>query len=131
MAEPEENPDLRDEIYPQTIEKETEEEFEFPQDKTLYWIADWSSRLSGIILTVAIINAILKLGNYFTFTLPPAEWKGVGIFNVVIAFLSHLETVLYAGFLYLLLQAVTEIIYLLMDIRDLFQATETEREAGA
>ncbi len=125
MTETEETADLPDENLVQKIEKETDEEFEFPQDKTLGWIADWSSRLSGIILTVAVINALLKLGEYFTFSLPPSEWKGARIFDVIISVVSQLEVVLYAGFVYFLLQAVTEIIYLLMDIRDLFHATES------
>lgn len=101
-----------------------EEELEFPKDKVLYRIADWSSRLSGWILGVAIITIVLKLHIYFTYTLPPSAWEGVRIFELVITVLNYLGAVLYAGFLYLVLKAVTEIIYTLIDIRDLFQATE-------
>lgn len=112
-------------------DEEEEEEFEFPQDKVLYRIADWSSRLSGIIVAVAVINVIVKSGSYFAFIIdvPLAEWNSSRIFDLVITILSYLETLLYAGFLYLLLQAVTEVIYLLMDIRDLFQATEKVGES--
>jgi len=101
-----------------------EEGFGFPQDKTLYWLADGASRLAGVILTVAVINALLKLGNYFTNTLPPAFWEIGKFYDIVLPIVGQLEGVLYAGFLYFLLHAITEIIYLLMDIRELFLSTE-------
>ncbi len=115
---PEKEPEEQDEEVP------AEEEYEFPQDKVLYRIADWSGRLSVWVLTVIILNVVLKLGRYFTFGLPLSEWNDVAVFDVIITVLSQLEVVLYGGFLYLVLLAVTEIIYVLMDIRDLFQATE-------
>ncbi len=101
-----------------------EEAFGFPQDKTLYRLADGASRLAGVFLTVAVINALLKLGNYFTNTLPPAFWQTGRIYEIILPIFGQLEGVLYAGFLYFLLHAITEIIYLLMDIRELFLTTE-------
>ncbi len=112
-------------------EATVKEEFEFPQDKVLYRIADWSSRLSVIILTVAFINAVLSLGNYFTFTLPPSDWDVFRIYDIPITFLTHVMTILYAGFLSLFLQGLTEIIYLLMDIRDLLMVTEVGEKSNA
>lgn len=125
MADPAENPDLSEDESEQMVE-EAEEEFKFPQDKVLYRIADWSGRLSVWILTVGIISVIIKLGSYILFIkdLPFAEWNSSRIFDLSFTVIAQMEALLYAGFLYLLLQAVTEIIYLLMDIRDLFQVTE-------
>ncbi len=133
MADPTETHDLSEDQSAQMVEQEIEEEsFEFPQDKVLYRIADWSSRLSGWILTVGIISVIIKLGGYILFIkdLPFAEWNSSRIFDLSFTVIAQMEAILFAGFLYLLLQAVTEIIYLLMDIRDLFKATETGGESA-
>jgi hypothetical protein len=97
----------------------------YPTDKKLFWIADLSTRLSYAILFVAIVFSFLRLINYFFFSqnFSWSDWANTGIFSaftiLVITFLASIvDTVLYGGFTFLVLQAITEGIYLLMDIRD-------------
>jgi len=105
---------------------------EYPTDKRLIWIADWSDRLSWVILAVAIIYGGLRLMNYFQsspyFQFSPSEWTRIGIFDGIIAIAGQLDSILYAGFTFLVLQAITEIIYLLMDIREIVQPEENQEE---
>lgn len=110
-----------------------EEEFEFPNDKALYRLANSASQWSGWVLLVFVINFGLKLSGYFYSVIGVSfnTWNGTQLLGAGITILTQIETLLYGVFLYLLLQAVTEIIYLLMDIRDLFQVTETRGEASA
>jgi hypothetical protein len=99
---------------------------EYPTDKKLIWIADLCNRLSWVILIVAIIYALLRAINYFQFGISWSQLGNMPIFSaamlVLLIFIAGtLDGVLYGGFAFLVLQAIAEGIYMLMDIRDLLQ----------
>ena len=114
-------------------EDDDEEEtvVEYPTDKRLIWIAELSGRLSWVILAVAVVYAVLDLIYYFFVQVTPSEWANLGTFALLslVRILSQLGGVLDAGFAFLVMQAVAEIIYLLMDIRDFVQPEQADAEA--
>jgi hypothetical protein len=102
----------------------------YPTDKRLIWIAELSGRLSWVILAVAIIYAGLQLVYFFSFQSSYSGWPiTYVVWDGLLRILIRLSDVLYAGFAFLVLQAVTEVIYLLMDIRDFVQPEQADPEA--
>ena len=98
-------------------------------NKRLIWVADTSHSVSWVILAISIIYALGELTLQFFIYPSPAAWRGPSLFNSILYVLGHVDKVLYAGFAYLVLQAISEIIYLLMDIRGAIQPEEGERDA--
>ena len=96
---------------------ENQEAITFPQDQKLQWVADLSNRLSWVILFVATIYAVLRIINYFVVYVDLPSSAIEIIFNTILSIANVIADLLYAGFAFLVLQAVTEIIYLLIDIR--------------
>lgn len=90
----------------------------YPNDNRLIWLAETSKMVSWAALAVGLVYAVLKLGYYFWVQFPPAQWTLGRIYHIVAPVADQLDSLLYAGFAFLVLQAITEIIYLLMDIRD-------------
>jgi hypothetical protein len=108
---------------------------EYPTDKKLIWIADLCNRLSWLILIVAIIYALLRVINYFQYGYPWSQLGDMGFFSatmiVLLTFIAGtLDSVLNGGFAFLVLQAIAEGIYILMDIRDLLHNDADIEESG-
>ena len=112
----------------QEDESDKETVITFPADRKLFWIADLSNSISWVILAVAIIYAIARLVNYFSpdSAFPQDLLEYPVLINATMVVLAQLDALLYAGFTFLVLQAITEIIYLLMDMRELIQANGSE-----
>jgi hypothetical protein len=100
-------------------EAKEEDTFIFPTDRKLIWIADLSSRLSWLFLVIKIFYTMLIAAQYFFIQVPPSDWASIDVVDAVITVSYYLENILYAGFIFLVLQAITEGIYLLMDIREM------------
>jgi hypothetical protein len=100
----------------------------YPADKKLIWIADWSNILSWAILIVTAIYSILRLAYQFINYLTISQSAGNHFFDVAFPIVDAIYSLIYAGFIYFVLQAITEIIYLLMDIRDYTQPEFTQSE---
>ncbi len=100
---------------------------EYPTDRKLFWIADLSNSLSWIILAVGIIYALAKLLQYFFVQASPIYPASAGVWNGFMAILSQVDSIVYAGFTFLVLQATTEVIYLLMDIREMIQPETVDK----
>jgi hypothetical protein len=94
-----------------------EREIEYPEDNKLFRIADWAVALSWVVLGLAFISILWSLLDSFFFQVPLAQWVYLGVDYVITMVLDQLETLLYAVATFLVLQAVSEIIYLLFDIR--------------
>ena len=104
-------------------------EYEYPMDRKMFWIADWANRLSLLILVVAFLKSLFNLINYYQFSAPVANWDGENILGfIVLPVVNAISALLYAGFLYFVLQAITEIIYLLMDIREFVNPEPTPND---
>ncbi len=89
----------------------------YPTDKKLIWIADWSNRLSGVVLAIGIIEAMIRF-----ISVVVSQFSNLGPNTAFIIFMGlfvAVGSVLSYAFLYLVMQAITEIIYLLLDIREL------------
>ena len=110
---------------------EDDAEIEYPPDKKLIWIADWSARLSWVILGIAILFAILRLIRYFFVPFSPEYWAEMGIVNNIIFIIGLIDGVVYAGFAFIVLQAITEVIYLLIDLRTILQSEQDEESLKA
>jgi hypothetical protein len=103
----------------------------FPFDKRLIWIADTSHSLSWVILAIGIIYSVIQLIQQFFIYASPSTWTGAGIVDSILYLLAQVDKLLYAGFAFLVLQAISEGIYLLMDIREAVQPGDGEHEADA
>jgi hypothetical protein len=98
-----------------------EREIEYPGDKKLIRIADVASTVSLIYLALSIIYSVIQTIYYFFYQVPPDNWSKLDIYSIAMALIGRIDSVLLALFVFLVLQAVGEIIYLLMDIRYLLQ----------
>jgi hypothetical protein len=115
--------ELPERLPPQTdtnlLEDDEEQNTDFPTDIKLIRLADFGNLLSKIIVLVAIIYTLVKLINYFFIQVPPFRWQSFGFFQLIITFFQSIDSVLNALFVYVILQTLCEVIYLLLDIRDL------------
>jgi hypothetical protein len=99
-------------------DEDDEIEIEYPFDRRLYRIANWSGRISWIVLGVYIVNTILRLINFFDEFFSHGIVQYREIFNGLNFIAGVAQSLAYGAFIFLSLQAVNEIIYLLIDIRD-------------
>jgi hypothetical protein len=108
----------------ESAEDESEEDgrliLPYPTDKKLIWIADWSNRLSGVVLAVGIIEAVIR---FISIVVSPNPNTALSIF---LGLIVAVTSVLSYGFIYLVMQAIAEIIYLLLDIRELSRPGEAQ-----
>jgi hypothetical protein len=116
---------------PEPVESEGEDDeesaaaVEYPGDKKLYWIADAANYLSWVILAVVIANIALKL-----LTTPLDFGRHRSLYSIILL-AGQIETLIYAGFAFLVLQAINEVLYLLMDIREIAMPEELESEISS
>jgi len=95
---------------------------QFPTDQKIIWVAVTANNLSWIVAFVALASISFQLFNTFIVT------AGVQrtFLEILMIFLNVFDGIVNAGFLFLALQAFKEIIYLLMDIRDLLLEPDDE-----
>jgi len=114
---PEQNPEDNED----KVKRDQENAWEYPSDKKLIKLADASEWLSTAIVGVTIIYLVLVLINNFS-----REGFRIGSMEGLLYVANVLINVFYAGFAFLILQAITEIIYFLIDLRELVTPSETE-----
>jgi hypothetical protein len=98
----------------------------FPQDKKLIWIADISNRLSWVILLVGILEAAVRLISDIRSVMAAGSF-----IEILVTVLGALSSALFYAFVYIVMQAITEIIYLVLDIRELAQPQDQAATIGA
>ncbi len=102
----------------------------YPTERKLIWIADLSNRLSWVILGFGGIYAIIKIYQNLFIQAPYASSATISFWYLLNAVLSPLDGVIFTGFMFLVMQAITETIYLLMDIRELVQPESVNLDAS-
>jgi hypothetical protein len=101
------------------------EELEYPEDESLFKIAYWSKAVSWVVVIVGVLKTIFDIGKYyfspvFGGALPSEDLVWVGSM-VLSSFASLFPVVFY----FFVLQAVAEILYLVMDIKERLYSKET------
>lgn len=100
-------------------------------DEQLIKLADWADWLGWAILAVGFVNFTAGMYIYFSQYLPVPDWSWARVvYEIILPILSELDSLLIAGFAYLVLQALMEIIYLMTDLRDISQPEETVEAAA-
>jgi hypothetical protein len=115
----------RDE-YDDQLDEEEAAHGDFPNEKKLIWTAELARNLSWINLGVAILYALYRLINGITYPQPVAGLVSLGFMQGLGILFESADGLIFAGVIFVLLQAVAEIIYLIMDIRVLIEPEETE-----
>lgn len=112
LPEQEEEIDEEDEV----IEVDEDERLvvPYPQDKKLIWIADVSNRLSGVVLVVGIVATLVRMVTSMSLL-----YSSASITSWFFEISRAAITVLVFIVVYVVMQAITEIIYLMLDIREL------------
>jgi hypothetical protein len=122
---PEQGPPL-DEHDAQLYEEEQRRGL-YPAERRLIWIAELARNLSWVNLVLAVAYAVYRL---FRNSIPQAPAPAFGFVMTdqgLGSLFSIADSLILAGVIFVLLQAVAEIIYLLMDIRELVEPEETEQ----
>ena len=99
---------------------------DFPNERKLIWTAELARNLSWINLGVAILYALYRLINGITYQQPVAGLVSLGFMQGLGILFDAVDGLIFAGVIFVLLQAVAEIIYLIMDIRVLIKPEKTE-----
>jgi hypothetical protein len=115
----------RDE-YDDLLDEEDELRAEYPTERKLIRIAEMAGKLAWIYLGVTIFYSLYRLIDRFFLQPPSGFGVSIGFYDVLQFCLGEADRLLIAGVFFVLLQAVTEGIYLLMDIRVLVEPEESE-----
>ena len=126
-----EQSEINEEIVEETVEEIVEEiedkDLLSATDDQLIKLADWADWLGWAILVVGFVNFAAGMWIYFSQYLPVPDWSWARVvYEIILPILSELDSLLLAGFAYLVLQALMEIIYLMTDLRDAAFPEETE-----
>jgi hypothetical protein len=112
--------------YDDQLDQEDEAQGDYPTERKLIWIAELARNVSWINVGVAVVYALYNLFNGFTHPQPIAGLVSLGFTQGLGILLNIADSLVFAGVIFVLLQAVAEIIYLIMDIRVLVEPDETE-----
>ncbi len=113
----------------ETIARELDDKkFGILFDRKLFWLADWADRIAWIVIFVAIGKSILYLVNYYGYRTPLGGWPNVSFIELLYPVLGEIVSIVGAFVTYIILQAISEIIYLLMEIRELVEPIEDTSE---
>ena len=104
-------------------EAEPEPEIEYPKDSRLYWIADASKWVSWLILVVSAVYIILR--TFYDFALNPTVFDTYTTIQYVVYQVLNLGNALFS---FLVLQAIYEGIYLIMDIREMIDSEQVQTQ---
>jgi hypothetical protein len=100
------------------------EDLEYLDDNKLFRIAYWSKAASWVILAIGILNLVFVIGrNYFSDVYRMAFW-GAPLLELIAFFTAEIFRLISAAISFFLLQAVGEILYLMIDIREQMETRE-------
>jgi len=125
LGEVPEQGEPRDE-YDDQLDEEEQAQGDFPTERKLVWIAELARNVSWVNVGVAVIYALYRLYYGFTNPQPVAGLINLDFMQGLGILLPVADGLVFAGVIFVLLQAVAEIIYLIMDIRELVEPEETE-----
>lgn len=109
------------------VEEIEEKDLLSASDVQLVKLADWADWLGWAILVVGFVNFAAGMWIYFSQYLPVPDWSWARVvYEIILPVFSELDSLLIAGFAYLVLQALMEIIYLMTDLRDAAFPDESE-----
>jgi hypothetical protein len=129
LGEVPEQGEPRDEYDDQVDEQEAEEqaaEGGYPTERKLIWIAELARNVSWVNVGVAVVYALYRLFAGFSNPQPIGGEVSLGLMQSFGILFPIVDSLVFAAVIFVLLQAVAEIIYLIMDIRELVEPEETE-----
>jgi hypothetical protein len=116
----------RDEYDDPLDDEEDQPEPLYPAERKLIWIAELASKLAWIYLGVTIIYSLFIFADRFIFQPTAGFGSSAGFQDLLQLIYQEVDRLIMAGIFFVLLQAMTEIIYLIMDIRALVEPEESE-----
>ncbi len=124
VPEQEEAKDEEDEL----LDDEEKIPEKYPNERKLIWIAELAGKLAWIYLGVAVINTLYQFYNFLFIETHPGIFGTINFSEFLQFSLKEADPLIFAVAVYVLMRAVTEIIYLLMDIRVLVGPEESDAE---
>lgn len=119
-----ETPHEEEEMVSEEIEEETEEdEIYTDEENKLLKLVSWADMLSYIVIAVGAIRSIILIARFIS-TGSAQE----GFVNIASLLLQLLDYLINYGFFYFVLKAVSEIIYLLIDMQHSLQPVDPGSE---
>jgi hypothetical protein len=115
----------RDE-YDALLDEADESQADYPTERKLIWIAELARNVSWLNVGVAVVYALYRLMDGFSNLQPVAGLVRLGFMQGLGILLTVADGLVFAGVIFVLLQAVAEIIYLIMDIRELVEPEDAE-----
>jgi hypothetical protein len=112
--------------YDDQIDEEEAAQDDYPTERKLVWIAELARNLSWINVGVAVVYALYRLFTGFSNPQPVSGLVRLDASQGFGILISVADGLVFAGVVFVLLQAMAEIIYLIMDIRSLVEPEETE-----
>jgi hypothetical protein len=101
------------------------EELDFLEDNKLFRIAYWSKAVSWVALAAGILNLALSIGRNIFSDMYRMAFSGAP-FGALISFLApEILNLISAVVTFFLLQAVGELLYLMIDIRGEIETRQT------
>ncbi len=112
--------------YDDAVDEEDEPPRDYPSERRLIWIAELARNLSWVNLGLAVVYALYRLFASFSSQQPVGGLARMDFLEGFGIVLSVADGLIFAAVIFVLLQAVAEIIYLIMDIRSLVEPDEAE-----
>jgi hypothetical protein len=94
------------------------EELEYPEDERLFKIAYWSKAVSWVILVIGVLKAFFDIGKFYFSPVFGGAIPSEDLVWVSNMFLSGFSSLFSVAFYFFVLQAVAEILYLVIDIKE-------------
>jgi hypothetical protein len=98
----------------------------YPGDKKLFRIVSLTDSIAWAFLIVSVIQVIARLAYYLTIQNPGLQLGKIALYDIFTIVAGQLETLIFGMFVFLVLQALGEIAYLLLDIRYLLHPQAEE-----
>lgn len=89
----------------------------YPGDKKLFRIVSLTDSIAWAFLIVSILQVIARVAFYLIIQNPGFQLGKIALYDLFSLVVGQLETLIFGMFVFLVLQALGEIAYLLLDIR--------------
>ena len=101
------------------IEETTKtEDLDLLEDNKLFKLAYWSKAVSWVTFAIGILNLILTIGRNFYSEMGQIIYGGSNLAYVISILSPAISSLISTAVYFFLLQAVGEILYLMIDIRE-------------
>ena len=94
------------------------EDLELLEDNKLFKLAYWSKAVSWVTLAIGILNLILTIGRNFYSEMGQIIYGGTNLAYVISFLTPAISSLISTAVYFFLLQAVGEILFLMIDIRE-------------